>query len=426
MNLDKISEYSEVAAGSIPWLKPLEKRIQAARSSGHWCLWLDKYAFAWAKRCDAAAERWQTLAKAEQNKERKRELRSKADAIPSGKTAALMVAAALANDGRLAEIQRRCAAWLETLKSQLGDRFGCVELVAESRLLLHLGRANVLENVGLYCDHTTGLPLIPGTALKGIVSAWACWAEHFNPAGHGSFRGFTESSRQRRNFTAEEARLACRILGDNSATGSESAGEVIFVGGFPLTPPKLGLDIVNPHYDEETDRHTRQIRVCDKTRLTPNTFLCLEPGTIWRFVFYVRAGVPDAADLLKQTSTWIEEALTQLGIGAKTAAGYGRFHPPNDNERSEIKRLDDELRDQIEKEQTLLTASPEDRPYLEFIASVKDWDEQIRRLAELGEAEKAHIRRFLASEEGANRVEQWRSTRGGRRQIKRLEEAGLL
>jgi len=330
--------------------------------------------------------------------------------------AALMVAAALANDGRLAEIQRRCAAWLETLKSQLGDRFGCVELVAESRLLLHLGRANVLENVGLYCDHTTGLPLIPGTALKGIVSAWACWAEHFNPAGHGSFRGFTESSRQRRNFTAEEARLACRILGDNSAAGSESAGEVIFVGGFPLTPPRLGLDIVNPHHD------TNGNPVDPK----PNTFLCLEPGALWRFVFYVRAGVPDAADLLKQTSTWIEEALTQLGIGAKTAAGYGRFHPLNDNERSEIKRLDDKLRDQIEKEQTLLTASPEDRPYLEFIASVKDWDEQIRRLADLGEAEKAHIRRFLASEEGANRVEQWRSTRGGRRQIKRLEEAGLL
>lgn len=214
---------------------------------------------------------------------------------------------------------------LDGLKNQRGDRFGCVELVAESRLLLHLGRASVLENVGLYCDRTTGLPLIPGTALKGVLSTWACWTEHFNPAD-GSFRAMGRDGTQRRNFTAQEARLAGRILGDDSPTGSEHAGDVVFLGGFPLTPPTLGLDIVNPHHDAEGKSIDPK----------PNTFLCLEPGTMWRFAFYVRAGATDVAELVTTTKRWIEEALTQLGIGAKTAAGYGRFRRPSDANRAAL------------------------------------------------------------------------------------------
>jgi len=218
----------------------------------------------------------------------------------------------------------RRTAWLSALKRQHGDRFGTVELVAESRLLLHLGRANVLENVGLCADRTTGLPIIPGTALKGVVSTWACWADHFH-AADGSFREFTAESVRRLNFTATEAQLARQILGDDSASGSKRAGDVIFVGGFPLTPPQLGLDIVNPHHEPNGT---------EKARLTPNAFLCLEADTRWRFAFLVRPGAPNPADLLDQTTRWVAEALTQLGIGAKTASGYGRFRLPNDADRA--------------------------------------------------------------------------------------------
>jgi hypothetical protein len=59
-------------------------------------------------------------------------------------------------------------------------------------------------------------------------------------------------------------------------------------------------------------------------------FLCVEPGTKWQFVFYLRPGAENAALLLKATTDWLIEALTQLGIGAKTAAGYGRFRKPNE------------------------------------------------------------------------------------------------
>ncbi|HPY31645.1 MAG TPA: type III-B CRISPR module RAMP protein Cmr6 [Verrucomicrobiota bacterium] len=259
------------------------------------------------------------------------------DGGPEAKTKSLKTVRDCCNDQAsrvyLEDTISRTLTWIDCLERQHGDRFGSVELTLDSRLLLHLGRASVLENVGLYAERTTGLPLIPGTALKGVVSTWACWAAHFNPTD-GSFREFSQDSTQRHNFANAEALLAERILGNNDPDGSEQAGDVVFVSGFPLTAPKLGLDIVNPHYEADGR---------DKQNLTPNAFLCVEPGIIWRFVFFVRTGAPDATKLKERTQTWIVEALTQTGIGAKTAAGYGRFRLPTKDDRAAQERRQQEV-----------------------------------------------------------------------------------
>src|SRR5262249_45962795 len=94
-------------------------------------------------------------------------------------------------------------------------------------------------------------------------------------------------------------------------------------GGFPATPPALGLDIVNPHYEANGS---------PKQNLTPNTFLAIEPGTTWHFVFFARAQSLPTEELLDETKRWLTEFLTQFGIGAKTAAGYGRFREPTPQE----------------------------------------------------------------------------------------------
>src|SRR5437588_390871 len=62
--------------------------------------------------------------------------------------------------------------WLEFLKTQNGDRYSELRMVNTSRLAVALGRASVLENVGLAANRITGLPLIPGSAVKGLVSTW--------------------------------------------------------------------------------------------------------------------------------------------------------------------------------------------------------------------------------------------------------------
>ena len=193
-----------------------------------------------------------------------------------------------------------------------------IRLIAESKLLVGLGRAHVLQNVGLAFDRTTGLPLIPGSAVKGVVSTWAAWSA----AGDDLFKDPPTIPKTRTDYHTPDTALARHILGDNSEDGSTAAGEIIFLGGFPETLPILGLDIVNPHH--ETDGS-------DKHNLTPNVFLCLEPGmpaTCWRFPIIVRSGAEDPAKLLQVAGDWLIEALIQTGIGAKTAAGYGRFRLP--------------------------------------------------------------------------------------------------
>ncbi len=244
------------------------------------------------------------------------------DAIPP-KTSALRAALACYTNKskpQLATVIKAKLAWLDRIADQSGEtHHRSIRLLAETKLLVGLGRTHALENIGIAFERTTGLPLIPGTAIKGVVSTWAAWTA----AGDGLFQDPPLIPTARSEFTAEDSALARRILGDNSADGSTSAGDVIFLGGFPETAPTLGLDIVNPHH--ETDGAI-------KRNLTPNIFLCLEPGsstagTTWRFPIIVRAGAEEPAKLLQVAGDWLANALTQSGIGAKTAAGYGRFRP---------------------------------------------------------------------------------------------------
>jgi CRISPR type III-B/RAMP module RAMP protein Cmr6 len=215
----------------------------------------------------------------------------------------------------LATVIKAKLAWLDRTATQAtATHHRAVRLVADSKLIVALGRAHVLQNVGLAFERTTGLPLIPGSAVKGVVSTWAAWSA----AGDALFLDPPVIPASRADFTAEDTALARRILGDNATTGSASAGEVIFLGGFPESVPTLGLDIVNPHHESNGS---------DKRNLTPNVFLCLEPTptTIWRFPILVRPGAEASAKLLEVAGDWLTSALTQTGIGAKTAAGYGRF-----------------------------------------------------------------------------------------------------
>lgn len=241
---------------------------------------------------------------------------------PPAKTTALRAAlACYSNKSKpnLSAVIKAKLAWLDRTAIQAtATHHRSMKLIADSKLLVGLGRTHVLENVGLAFDRTTGLPLIPGSAVKGVVSTWSAWSA----AGDGLFQDPPQIPALRAEFTAEDSALARRILGDNSADGSTAAGEVIFLGGFPETAPTLGIDIVNPHHESDGS---------DKRNLTPNVFLCLEPGmpaTVWQFPILARPGAEDPAKILQVAGDWLIDALTQTGIGAKTAAGYGRFRLP--------------------------------------------------------------------------------------------------
>jgi CRISPR-associated protein Cmr6 len=287
-------------------------RLDYAYKYSQWHLFLEKYAYAVRFQCDDTAEN---------NKEFKKR-------YPSGKFIALEASAELANSKYLLEYCENKHRFLDNLKQFCGSRYREIELVNESKLMVHLGKTSALENVGLYADRTTGLPIIPGTSLKGVLSAWAIW-EANKDIIYSDYKEDYKKYRQR-----YDSDLAKRIFGDDSKDGSKSAGEIIFVGGFPKAPPVLELDIVNPHHDEDGK---------DKENLTPNPFLSVKEGIIWRFVFFARKGVDNDQELLETTERWLKEALTQYGIGAKTAAGYGKFREVTDKDKENYRKRIEEL-----------------------------------------------------------------------------------
>lgn len=309
----------------------LRNYLPRSHQNAPWLLWLDKYSYKWYRDFDD---------KHRKNKDLQKRL-------PAAKTSALILTADLARPEQMAEACKNKLAFIERLKNFYGDRLIIVELVNDSRLLLHLGRSNVLENVGLYAERITGLPVVPGTSLKGALSTWAFWEENERC---GTLYQGNEGKFLKKRANLE---LAKKIFGDDSENGSTHSGEIVFVGGFPAAPPKIGIDIVNPHYEANGE---------EKKTLTPNTFLCVEPGTIWKFVFFVRPGVENYKKLLEQTKTWLIDCLTQIGIGAKTAAGYGRFRDVDDEDKKNLEQFWKSIKEEIKPPQTTGSVKPPPSP----------------------------------------------------------------
>lgn len=290
--------------------------------------------------------------------------------------------------------------WLDALARQHGACFRVVHLVNDSRLLVHLGRASVLQNVGLCTDRTTGLPWIPGTAVKGASSTWAYWEQL--AAGESPNRGTHPTARQ--------------VFGSDDEKDHQ-AGEVTFVGGFPHQPPIVELDILTPHPEE------------GRGRIVPNVFLALAKGTIWHFPVLARPGA-DAGHLLDAATDWLEQCLCQTGLGAKTAAGYGMFRLPTPPELEQVRRDDEQrqkgrraLEQQAEADRQLAGMSPEEQAYQKFLLAQPDWTACARDITTKQEPERGWILRYFRAD-GQALLKNWTNDKGKKR-IESLRKAGL-
>ncbi|MCL5098284.1 MAG: type III-B CRISPR module RAMP protein Cmr6 [Candidatus Omnitrophica bacterium] len=318
----------------------------------------------------------------------------------------------------LTEVCKAKLKWLDALEAQHGhERFRRIALATDGRLLLHLGRGSVLENVGLYCDHTTGLPLIPGTALKGVLSTWACWEANLNPqAGFNTGGSFLA---ERNQF---ESSLALLVFGDDTRVGSKNCGEIIFVGGFPADPqnlPRPEPDIVTPHPDN------------GRGRILPNLFLAWASNSIWEFIFYAKPGARMPDKLLLKTEEWLIASLSSTGLGAKTAAGYGRFRPLNNEEQKRTRDLAKERKGELEKakvdakeEARRKALPPEERAFAEYVANQNDWIAAAREIAGKPDQEREWILRYFRSAAGQELLKSWTNEKGKKR-IQALKLAGL-
>ncbi|MFN3690782.1 MAG: type III-B CRISPR module RAMP protein Cmr6, partial [Fimbriimonadales bacterium] len=191
--------------------------------------------------------------------------------------------------------------WATLAQAQPSDRARVrFTLTAASPLAIGLGNASPLE-VGLTLHHTYGMPVIPGSALKGLCRRGARLLMHekkINPA-------------------------AIDYMFGTGGEKSAAAGAVVFYDAWydprSVDGAPFHRDVITVHHPQYYSSGGANFPT-DFDDPNPVPFLVIKPGT--QFLFVLDAPTVEWAHFAEKLLRW---CLCNLGVGAKTNAGYGYF-----------------------------------------------------------------------------------------------------
>jgi CRISPR-associated protein Cmr6 len=205
--------------------------------------------------------------------------------------------------------------WSRTLPKDTAYR--AEQLATTGRLVVGLGSENVL-NVGLRLHHTYGVPMVPGSALKGVASHYChdVWGQRHS------------------ENASEENRLFRRGGGHHSLLfGTTEDGGVITFHDAWVTPDSLRdgslrLDVMTPHHPTW---QANDAAPTDFDGPVPVSFLSAAGTFDVRLSWSGPAATPSeqAEAWTTLAMTLLQEALAEWGVGGKTSSGYGRLVRPD-------------------------------------------------------------------------------------------------
>lgn len=195
---------------------------------------------------------------------------------------------------------------------QMGGVQFCLKTAC--RLVFGIGYDHSAE-IGFMFDWTTGLPIIPGSSLKGAARAAA----------------------QENGFKSDKIN---EIFGKELKPGEKHTmgGRIIFLPAYPLVENKttkafLDVDVLTPHYKNYYDKSKNEPQA-DNHSPEPLKFLTVPANVIYQFSL-LDMECPDMTkeaaasltedDILKLAKDILIKALMESGIGAKTNVFYGYF-----------------------------------------------------------------------------------------------------
>lgn len=189
---------------------------------------------------------------------------------------------------------------------------GCVRAIAEvrGRMVVGTGEKGVAE-AGITLHHTYGVPFVPGSALKGLVSSFA----------HLRLEEFAQPkvNRIHESKPGEEHRPAApyhTLFGAENSAGYVTFFDALYIPNSAKENKPLAPDVITGHHGRYYVGDS-PAPPADWDRPTPVPFLT----ATGRYLIAL-AGPPEwSAAALEMLGM----ALNELGIGAKTAAGYGRM-----------------------------------------------------------------------------------------------------
>lgn len=204
------------------------------------------------------------------------------------------------------------------------------EMRALGRVIVGLGGKGPLE-IGITLHPITGLPHIPGSALKGLCRSYAL----LTIAAHETVNVKVDSELLKK---LDEAIIAGKYdhlqeaVHYRLAFGSQdNAGGCVFFDGILNLErmlsghPLFTLDVMTPHF---VDYYTSSGGKAPHDGDNPNpvSYITVTEGVSFAFAVGKRTGF-DGDETMKQARKWLRAGLQEMGIGSKTAQGYGVFGP---------------------------------------------------------------------------------------------------
>lgn len=241
----------------------------------------------------------------------------------------------------------------------------------EARLILNAGDG-VIENGGICLDRNSGVPYIPGSAIKGCAKRHAVWSlsqkkseeeaarelaevalifgygdQEWKPGRHSKKEhshskkehshsdfwlamvpledaGKEHDSKRDERWDAVSTKakeLVCTAL-NLEKFPKQLSGCVSFLPSYPEKDPGIELDIITCHHPDyyKGDKSV----ATDDENPNPVIFPAVAAGASYRFSLLPCQRFC-TTDLLNTASKHLSEGLQILGLGAKTNVGYGWF-----------------------------------------------------------------------------------------------------
>ncbi len=220
-----------------------------------------------------------------------------------------------------------------------------LELSPDYRLIVGLGNPSIYET-SITLHHIYGFPYIPASAIKGVLRNYII-NEFFQLNDEELAKVKKEDIGQEKEQKALKSSTDfCHIFGcpANSARRTKEGkheafiGDIIFFDSFPTQMPNLEMDVMTVHYPKYYGEGT--LPPADWQQPNPIPFLTLKNNPTknrinkFQFIIGLRNGAENReisignkkGKLVEITVSLLYNALTNHGIGAKTAVGYGYFH----------------------------------------------------------------------------------------------------
>ncbi|MEZ4955205.1 MAG: type III-B CRISPR module RAMP protein Cmr6 [Saprospiraceae bacterium] len=243
-----------------------------------------------------------------------------------------------------------------------------VKITPDWRLVCGLSGGIYETNMTLH--HVYGVPYIPASSIKGVVRSWIITTV-FGATAPDQEKNFPMVNAEYRALKGNK--LFCELFGapesiervvfegekpkekkdkygkvldefikekEKSALGKEQQGNVVFFEGLPTIPPKLMPDVINVHYPDWYKAEGYSAPT-DFQKTNPVIFLTVTDESQFQTAVGSKCGnqkinswdgwealatsveLNGDATIIELATKWLNLALSEHGIGAKTAVGYG-------------------------------------------------------------------------------------------------------